>query len=149
MVLLLSILAPLKPTEIESRRLIRSKRILILSTSAWLTGLAESLEAASRCEVLCLSPNAVSSPEHLAALDPDMLLVERDVWHKIRLRFTPSLPVIEIDARRSELIVHLAYPLPRIDKEGLFRIIERILYEDLTAQSLRLFTEQNPREETS
>lgn len=107
-----------------------TKRILILSTSAWLTGLAESLDAASRCEVLCLSPNMVPSAEYLTKLAPDILLVEREVWHKIRLRFSLKLPVIEIDTRRNELIVHQTYPLPRIDKEGLFRIIERILYED-------------------
>ncbi len=112
-----------------------SKRILILSTSAWLTGLAESLDAASRAEVLCLSPSAVTSSDQLAALAPDILIIERDVWHKIKLHFEISLPVIEIDARRSELIVHLTYPLPRIDREGLFRIIERILYEDLTGRA--------------
>lgn len=113
-----------------------SKRILILSNSAWLTGLAESLDAASRSEILCLSPSTVSSSDQLDALAPDLLIVERDVWHKIKLHFEISLPVVEIDARRSELIVHLTYPLPMIDREGLFRIIERILYGDLTAESL-------------
>lgn len=113
-----------------------SKRILILSSSAWLTGLAESLDAASRSEVLCLAPNAVSSSDQLDALAPDLLIIEREVWHKIKLHFEINLPVIEIDAQRSELIVHLTYPLPKIDREGLFRIIERILYGDLTTNSL-------------
>lgn len=107
-----------------------TKRILILSTSAWLTGLAESLDAASRWEVLCLSPSMITSSDHLAALAPDILLVEREIWHTLRLRFAPKVPVIEIDARQNELLVHMTYPLPRVDRERLFRIIERILYED-------------------
>lgn len=118
------------PSTKGTSTVITTKRILILSTSAWLTGLAESLDAASRWEVLCLSPTMVTSSDHLDALAPDILLVEREVWHTLRLRFTPKVPVIEIDARQNELIVHMTYPLPRVDRERLFRIIERILYEN-------------------
>jgi hypothetical protein len=102
-----------------------AKCIVTCTTSAWLTGIVDSLRAVPNLTVLQIPPQEMSAVQ-VNALSPDAVIVEYNIWGKVLNAISSNIPVIEIDAAHSELTIRATNKVSVSSVADLVRVIERV-----------------------
>ena len=107
-----------------------AKCIVTCTTSAWLTGIVDSLRAVPNLTVLQIPPQEMSTVQ-VNALSPDAVIVEYNIWGtKVLNAISSNIPVIEIDAARSELTIRTTNKVSVSSIADLVRVIERVAKQE-------------------
>ncbi len=109
----------------------REKCIVTCTTSAWLTGIVDSLRAAPNLTVHQIPPQEMSAVQ-VNALSPDAVIVECGIGRtKVIDAISSNTPVIEIDAARSELTIRATNKVSVTSIADLVRVIERVTKREI------------------
>ncbi len=108
-----------------------AKCIITCTTSAWLTGIVDSLRAAPDLSVRQISPQEMSAVQ-VNALLPDAVIVEYGVCRtKVLNAISSHIPVIEIDAAHNELTIRATNKVSVTSVADLVRVIERVIKREV------------------
>ncbi|MCP4542920.1 MAG: hypothetical protein GY832_37855 [Chloroflexi bacterium] len=107
------------------------KRIVTCTTSAWLTGIVDSLQATPDLTVLQILPQEMSAVQ-VNALSPDAVIMECGIGRtKVIDAISSNTPVIEIDAARSELTIRVTNKVSATSVADLVRVIEKVTKQEI------------------
>ena len=103
-----------------------NKRVITYTTSAWLAGIVDSLRAVPNLTVLQIPPQGMSTVQ-VAVLSPDVVIVECGLRRaRVLGAISSDIPVIEIDAARSELTIRATNKISVTSVADLVRVIEQV-----------------------
>ena len=104
------------------------QRVVICGTSLYLMSIEVSLDKLPEMQVVRLDTRLPNSEELIVALEPDVVIVERDGDHARRVRplLNRGLPLVELDASRNELVVLSGRQVQVFETDDLARVIVEI-----------------------
>lgn len=120
--------------------------ILVYGTAMWLVGIANLLDHIPNLRVTCVNPCTLTAADHIAILDPEIILVEWGTWEWPPRHLPPDVPIIEINEVQSMLIIHTTCQVAVVNLEDLVQIIEEVIDKAKGCAHPRLLESPDSRE---